>query len=181
MRDYGITNAAPYAAAPAVGAAGDTYFNSTEKALYLSDGTSWLGQAGRCIARKSGGPAGGTLPASGATWLTLFTVTATIQTGRLYEIRFTCRAITPQHGMNAIVRRDGVDGADGSGTQWNVFCGAQSASGYNFVNYAWQFTGTGTHTWTILGQSQDTSTAVVYAEPPSFCAIYDLGFDPGSQ
>jgi hypothetical protein len=40
-RAYGVTNAAPYASAPAVGAAGDTYYNTTSKTLYLSDGTSW--------------------------------------------------------------------------------------------------------------------------------------------
>jgi len=40
-RDYGITNAAPYASAPAVGLAGDTYWNTGEKALYGSDGTTW--------------------------------------------------------------------------------------------------------------------------------------------
>jgi hypothetical protein len=42
MRDYGQTNAAPYASAPAVGAAGDTYWNTTSKILYVSDGTAWL-------------------------------------------------------------------------------------------------------------------------------------------
>lgn len=42
MRGYGITNAAPYATAPAVGVAGDTYFNTTSKVLYMSDGTTWL-------------------------------------------------------------------------------------------------------------------------------------------
>lgn len=41
-RAYGITNAAPYASAPAVGAAGDTYWDSTQKVLYVSDGTSWV-------------------------------------------------------------------------------------------------------------------------------------------
>ena len=41
-RSYGTTNAAPYATAPAVGLAGDTYFNTTSKTLYLSDGTSWI-------------------------------------------------------------------------------------------------------------------------------------------
>jgi hypothetical protein len=40
-RVYGITNASPYASAPAVGAAGDTYFNTTDKSLYVSDGTVW--------------------------------------------------------------------------------------------------------------------------------------------
>jgi len=40
-RSYGVTNAAPYAAAPPVGASGDTYYNSTDKNLYLSDGTQW--------------------------------------------------------------------------------------------------------------------------------------------
>jgi len=42
MRSYGITNAAPYAAAPAVGLAGDTYFHTGLKQLYLSDGTQWI-------------------------------------------------------------------------------------------------------------------------------------------
>jgi hypothetical protein len=41
MRDYGNTNAAPYASAPAVGAAGDTYWNTTTKALAVSDGVAW--------------------------------------------------------------------------------------------------------------------------------------------
>jgi len=42
MRDYGLTNAAPYASAPAVGAAGDSYWNTTTKTLYVSDGTAWI-------------------------------------------------------------------------------------------------------------------------------------------
>lgn len=41
MRSYGITNVAPYATAPAVGAAGDTYYNTTSKSLFLSDGVGW--------------------------------------------------------------------------------------------------------------------------------------------
>jgi hypothetical protein len=42
MRDFGLTNAASYASAPAVGASGDTYWNSTEQALYVSNGTAWV-------------------------------------------------------------------------------------------------------------------------------------------
>jgi hypothetical protein len=41
MRDYGNTNAAPYASAPAVGLAGDTYWNTVLKVLYVSDGAAW--------------------------------------------------------------------------------------------------------------------------------------------
>lgn len=41
-RKYGVTNLAPYAAAPAVGLAGDVYYNSASKISYVSDGTSWL-------------------------------------------------------------------------------------------------------------------------------------------
>jgi len=41
MRSYGLTNAAPYASAPAVGPAGDIYWNSTLQALYVSDGAAW--------------------------------------------------------------------------------------------------------------------------------------------
>jgi hypothetical protein len=40
-RSFGITNAAPYAAAPAVGNAGDTYWNTATKTLYVSDGSAW--------------------------------------------------------------------------------------------------------------------------------------------
>jgi hypothetical protein len=55
MRDYGNTNAAPYASAPTVGAAGDTYFNTTDKSLYLSDGTGWAkaGATGTAVASIS--------------------------------------------------------------------------------------------------------------------------------
>jgi hypothetical protein len=42
MRAYGLTNAAPYASAPAVGVSGDSYWNTTEKALYVSDGAAWV-------------------------------------------------------------------------------------------------------------------------------------------
>jgi len=41
MRSLGITNAAPWASAPPVGPAGDTYYNTTSKQLYTSDGTAW--------------------------------------------------------------------------------------------------------------------------------------------
>jgi hypothetical protein len=42
LRAYGNTNAAPYASAPAVGLTGDTYWNTTEQALYVSNGTVWV-------------------------------------------------------------------------------------------------------------------------------------------
>jgi hypothetical protein len=51
-RSYGTTNVAPYPAAPAVGPAGDTYYNTANKVLYLSDGSVWNPNAGT--------PAGGT-------------------------------------------------------------------------------------------------------------------------
>ena len=41
-RSYGITNAQPNGSAPAVGLAGDTYYNTATKVLYISDGTNWL-------------------------------------------------------------------------------------------------------------------------------------------
>jgi hypothetical protein len=40
-RSYGVTNAAPWASAPTVGPAGDTYYNTATKTLYLSDGVAW--------------------------------------------------------------------------------------------------------------------------------------------
>jgi hypothetical protein len=42
-RSYGTTNATAYAAAPAVGPAGDTYWNTTSNSLFVSDGTAWTG------------------------------------------------------------------------------------------------------------------------------------------
>jgi hypothetical protein len=60
MRAYGITNAVPYASAPAVGAAGDTYWNTTTKVLYVSDGTAWIA-AGPGAGGPPSGPAGGSL------------------------------------------------------------------------------------------------------------------------
>jgi hypothetical protein len=62
-RAYGITNAAPYASAPAVGAAGDTYFNTTDKSLYVSDGTAWS-KVGPGAGGPPSGAAGGDLSGS---------------------------------------------------------------------------------------------------------------------
>jgi hypothetical protein len=63
VRAYGITNAVPYASAPAVGAAGDTYWNTTTKVLYVSDGTAWIA-AGPGAGGPPSGPAGGSLAGS---------------------------------------------------------------------------------------------------------------------
>jgi hypothetical protein len=67
MRDYGNTNAAPYASAPALGLAGDTYWNTTTKILYVSDGTAWIA-AGPGAGGPPSGPAGGDLGAPGSTY-----------------------------------------------------------------------------------------------------------------
>jgi hypothetical protein len=67
MRDYGNTNAAPYASAPAVGLTGDTYWNTTEQALYVSNGTAWV-KAGPGTGGPPSGTAGGDLGAPGSTY-----------------------------------------------------------------------------------------------------------------
>jgi len=59
-REYGPTNAAPWASAPAVGPAGDTYWNTATKVLYVSDGTSWIA-AGPGAGGPPSGAAGGDL------------------------------------------------------------------------------------------------------------------------
>lgn len=41
-RTYGTSNFSPYSSAPPVGPNGDSYWNTTEKKMYVSDGTSWL-------------------------------------------------------------------------------------------------------------------------------------------
>jgi hypothetical protein len=52
-RDFGITNVAAYASAPAVGVNGATYWNTTSKLLYVSDGVAWVASPG-----ASGGASG---------------------------------------------------------------------------------------------------------------------------
>jgi hypothetical protein len=59
-RSSGTTNHAPYASAPAVGLAGDSYYNSASKVLYLADGTVWNplsvpagGGTGQALAKNS--------------------------------------------------------------------------------------------------------------------------------
>jgi hypothetical protein len=41
MRTYGMTNVCQYSSSPPVGPSGDMYFNTTNKNLYISDGTAW--------------------------------------------------------------------------------------------------------------------------------------------
>lgn len=41
MRTYGMTNVCQYPSSPPVGPSGDMYFNTTNKNLYISDGTTW--------------------------------------------------------------------------------------------------------------------------------------------
>jgi hypothetical protein len=60
MRSYGITNAAPYASAPAIGAAGAIYWNTAESALYGSDGGAW-NKLGPGAGGAPSGAAGGDL------------------------------------------------------------------------------------------------------------------------
>ena len=64
-RQFGILNAPPYASAPAVGLAGDMYYNTAQKILYLSDGTIWRGGGGSGI--PSGGATGQALAKNTAT------------------------------------------------------------------------------------------------------------------
>jgi hypothetical protein len=61
-RDFGLTNVAPYASAPAVGAAGATYFNTTSKILFLSDGTAWVTPPGGAPSGAASGSLAGSYP-----------------------------------------------------------------------------------------------------------------------
>jgi hypothetical protein len=97
-RAFGITNAAPYASAPAVGVAGDTYWNTTTKVLSVSDGTAWIavgsGAAGQVHARVSRAASFPSI-ASGANVVLTFDTIAD-NTGGLYAAgqpdRFTIQA-----------------------------------------------------------------------------------------
>jgi hypothetical protein len=61
-REYGPTNAAPYASAPTVGPAGDTYWNTAQKVLYVSDGTAWVAAGPGAAGAAGGDLAGSTYP-----------------------------------------------------------------------------------------------------------------------
>jgi hypothetical protein len=61
-RSYGITNVAPYPSAPAVGNAGDEYWNSATKTLYISDGTNWNPSGGAPYAPVSSTPPNASAP-----------------------------------------------------------------------------------------------------------------------
>jgi len=81
-RSYGITNTAPYASAPAVGASGDTYWNTTSKIFYISDGTNWVASAG-------GGGGGGGAPS----WVG--TITSPTVAGSPYTLTHNLNTTTP--------------------------------------------------------------------------------------
>jgi hypothetical protein len=80
-RTYGTTNVMPYASAPAVGAVGDEYYNTTNKFLYLSDGTAWNAIMG-------GGGGGGGSPA----WVG--TITSPVA-GTTYTLTHNLNTSTP--------------------------------------------------------------------------------------
>lgn len=63
-RTYGVSNVAPWATAPAVGPAGDTYYNTADKTLYISDGAAWAPVGG---AASAGPPIGSIITYAAAT------------------------------------------------------------------------------------------------------------------
>lgn len=91
-RTYGTTNVAPYATAPAVGPAGDTYYNTGNKALYISDGTAWNAiQAGGGGGGAPYAPVTGTAPPPS-------TPTITPPTGLLWVDTATTPSWVPSAG-----------------------------------------------------------------------------------
>lgn len=70
-RSYGTTNAQRFASAPAVGPAGDMYYDTTSNKLFVSDGTAWNESGGGGLPGPTGpmgppGPTGAALVIRGA-------------------------------------------------------------------------------------------------------------------
>lgn len=110
-RTYGTTNLAPYAAAPAVGNAGDAYYNTGAKRLYLSDGSVWNPQAGL----PAGGSASQVLSKiDGTDYNTQWTPTASAPTTSALIIRDSAGRAQVQDPAAAqdITSKQYVDGHD---------------------------------------------------------------------
>ena len=108
-RSYGITNVAPWASAPPVGPAGDTYYNTGNKALYISDGTTWNQiQAGGGGGGAPYAPVTGTPPNPSSP-------TVTPPTGLLWVDTSTTPSWTPVAGPTGPTGPTGAQGPLGPG------------------------------------------------------------------
>jgi hypothetical protein len=101
MRAYGQTNAAPYASAPAVGAAGDTYWNTTEQALYVSNGAAWV-KAGPGAGGPPSGAAGGDLGAPGSTYPNPTIKDAAVTDAKIADVAWTKVTGKPRIGWTVL-------------------------------------------------------------------------------
>jgi hypothetical protein len=91
MRTLGITNAAAYSSAPAVGSNGDMYWNTANSTLYVAQGGAW-------VAWPTGGGAN-PLPPGGA-----FTSVLTKKSAADYDVNWSVSATGPQ--ANSWMARD---------------------------------------------------------------------------
>jgi hypothetical protein len=117
-RSYGVTNVAPWATAPPVGPAGDTYYNTGNKALYISDGTQWnqiqagggggTGGAPYAPVQTTPPPAGSPTisPPVGLLWVDTSTSSATNATNLIYYQTLTAPVagspVTVTHNLGSI-------------------------------------------------------------------------------
>jgi len=113
MRDYGLTNVAPYSTAPAVGVDGDLYWNVAEKALYGSDGVAWNKVGGTPM---NGLPTGGTAGAFLAK-LSATDYAAQWDPNRYWSIGGSNTTLTPTDATKALA----VPGPTAAGADQSVF------------------------------------------------------------
>jgi hypothetical protein len=160
MRDYGTTNATPYASAPAVGSAGDTYWNTTDKSFYVSDGAAWLKSAVRTVINGTV-----TASASATTTPTKFaTVAGTNLNGRtnlvFLNTMLAIAVVAAGQGYAIKVQRNAVDFL-----QWGGNCGAGAATEFPLPMFLCFFdttapTGTVTYDWYFWTSTAGTNIHV---------------------
>lgn len=144
---------------------------------------AWANPIGRCIARRNGTIGGALLNAYAGAKTPVHYVTAIMETGRLYLIQFTFRAIQRDRGMYSILEKDSVAYAAFD----NYISAATIINGNNWTsaNICWLVPGTGnegSHQWRQMAVAAVTGfQSQIYNNDGGYAAVFDMGPDPGNQ
>jgi len=176
MRNYGRTNVMPYTAPPPVGNDGDVYWNSSNKNLFMSDGTQWIQQS-----TAAWGAAWGIVGTPGAA------VAAGTSSNAIADLANATTTVTPVVGRRYVVFAEGlvyheVANArariyirDGSNT---ILQGGEyrpsfaSGSAWQTIAYIWTPAAATATTFKISYGSGDTGNANIYADTQFVARIW---------